>query len=433
MRFKLLRHRALAPSYGIDPTLPFLGFTAMRQIILERPAAQGRRGGALPELRPGDARHAQRVGDGPVADGKRLASQPEPDQQPLGRCLSGHDHVSVRHVLLPEDQPIRRVQPAACTRSTPSRPLRWACPRSARIGTAAGNLASGAVDPVLPNVDMFFYDVAAVGNGTLRPDSGRTYEHGNQNCNLMAITDASAEEHQVLNRYYQQTNARLHGADAATGPGTQGSGIVALNVNNYAAQGQTVYQGKALQAHDPALWQQVVSAFQNVADGAYVTAYITPGPMTNSAYKGMAALVLGWGQWLALITPGGLNGGFAVNLPDGTIAPPATVNWNLSSCRRSFLKPAAQCRARGGAGAGASGPLASARPPTIRFRTTSLIPVSAAWAANAGSLLGLAPQGNLNQSYRPELPGRASSRGFLGWLTDAGPGPEQTGRPGPHA
>ena len=54
---------------------------------------------------------------------------------------------------------------------------------------------------------MFFYDVAAVGNGTLRPDSGWTYELENQNCDLMAITDSSAEEHQVLNRYYQQTNA----------------------------------------------------------------------------------------------------------------------------------------------------------------------------------------------------------------------------------
>ena len=43
--------------------------------------------------------------------------------------------------------------------------------------------------------------------------------------------------------------------------------------------------------------------------------------MTNSAYKGMAALVLGWGQWQALITPGGLNGAFGENLPDGHHCP----------------------------------------------------------------------------------------------------------------
>ena len=69
----------------------------------------------------------------------------------------------------------------------------------------------------------------------------------NQNYNLMAIADASAEEHQVLNRFYQQTNARLDGAHVATGPGTR-AGIVPLNINNYAAQGQTVYQGKPLQS-----------------------------------------------------------------------------------------------------------------------------------------------------------------------------------------
>ena len=46
----------------------------------------------------------------------------------------------------------------------------------------------------------------------------------------------------------------------------------------------------------PSCGQQVVSCFQNIVDGNYVTAYITPGPMTNSAYKGMAALVLGWEQ-----------------------------------------------------------------------------------------------------------------------------------------
>ena len=61
--------------------------------------------------------------------------------------------------------------------------------------------------PVLPNVDMFYYETAMVGNGTVQPDSGQTAEMAQQNYNLIAIVNNSAEEHQIINNYYQQTNA----------------------------------------------------------------------------------------------------------------------------------------------------------------------------------------------------------------------------------
>ena len=71
-----------------------------------------------------------------------------------------------------------------------------------------------------------------------------------------------------------------------------------------------MYQGQQLQNWDSNLWSQVVAALQNASDSNYCTAYMTPGPMTNSAYKGMGALMLGWSQWQALISPESLNGAF---------------------------------------------------------------------------------------------------------------------------
>ena len=40
--------------------------------------------------------------------------------------------------------------------------------------------------------------------------------------------------------------------------------------------------------------------------------------MTNSAYKGMGALILGWSKWQALITPSSMNGAFGSYLPPYT-------------------------------------------------------------------------------------------------------------------
>ena len=53
--------------------------------------------------------------------------------------------------------------------------------------------------------------------------------------------------------------------------------------------------------------------------------------MTNAAYKGMGALVLGWGEWQALITPQSMNGAFGVPFPNGTVAANNTANFDLQS------------------------------------------------------------------------------------------------------
>ena len=79
-----------------------------------------------------------------------------------------------------------------------------------------------------------------------------------------------------------------------------------------------------MQNWDPGLWSQVANALQN---SPYTIAYITPGPMTNSAYAGMAALILGWNQWQALITPESLNGGVRARLCRATMSAGNTVNY----------------------------------------------------------------------------------------------------------
>src|SRR5208283_1117413 len=103
-----------------------------------------------------------------------------------------------------------------------------------------GSLTNGT-DPVLPCVDMFFEEAALAGNGTLHPDSGQSYETAQQNWSLLEIADLSAEEHQVINHFYQQTNA-VSTVRLLQLAQSSGAGIVPLTLYNYAAQGQTSYQ-----------------------------------------------------------------------------------------------------------------------------------------------------------------------------------------------
>ena len=135
-----------------------------------------------------------------------------------------------------------------------------------------------------------------------------------QNYNVIEVADFSAEEHQVINSFYQQTNA-VSTVRLLQLAQSSGAGIVPLTIENYAAQGATMYQGKPLQSWDSNLWSQVIGTLQNPSTYGYATAYITPGPITNTAYKGMGALVLGWGLWQALITPQSMNGAFGELFP----------------------------------------------------------------------------------------------------------------------
>jgi RHS repeat-associated protein len=320
VRFVYLRHQALSSAHAIDPSIAFLGYNASEEINLERPLWKGDQAAICMDY----GRVTQDMLNVHAADIWRmenalqlnpsLTNSVSPDvYEGAVMNLAGMSYYKEVSDFNGVNENLNKVNTLSS----------WAVGLS-KISAARdsfGNLTNG-LDPVLPNVDMFFYEAAYVGNGTVQPDSGAPFELAQQNFNLLSIINNSAEEHQTINRFYQQTNAvstvRLLQLSQSSG-----AGIVPLNFNNYIAQGQTLYQNQALQNWDPAMWSQIVSALQN---SPYTIAYITPGPIGNGTYTGMAALILGWNQWQALISPRSLNGAFGQYLLDGTISPDLALN-----------------------------------------------------------------------------------------------------------
>jgi len=326
VRFAYQRHRALSSAYPIDPNAAFLGYNGSESVNLERPLLKGDQAAIC--LDYGRVTqdmlnvHAQDIWQMEYAIqlNPSLTNSISPDvYEGAVMYLAGmsyYKNVSDFNVL---NENLHKVNILSS----------WAAGLS-KLGAARdtfGYLTNGMVLPVLPSVDMFYYETALVGNGTVQPDSGQTLQTAQQNYNLISIVNNSAEEHQIINNFYQQTNA-VSTVRLLQLSQIQGTGIVPLNFNNYLAQGQVVYQGQALQSWDPGLWSQVAAALQN---SPYTIAYITPGPITNSAYSGMAALILGWNQWQALITPGSLNGATGSPLPPGSVSPGNTDNYDLNN------------------------------------------------------------------------------------------------------
>ena len=329
VRFKYNRHRALSAAYAIDPNKTFFGLNAGNQLVLERPLRKGDQaaiclsyGRVTPEMLNVHAQDIWRM-ENALRLNPSLTNSISPDvYEGASMYLAGMTYYEKVGEFDQANQNLNKI----CDLSSFAAGL-------SKIGPArdsSGNLTNNTVYPVLPNVDMFFWQVASVANGTAKPDSGQNDELADQNYNLLAIADGSSEEHQAVNTYYGQTNA-VSTVRLLQLAQSSGAGIVSLNINNYAAQGTTSYQGKPLEDWDSNLWSQVVSAFQ-AADGSYVTAYITPGPMTNSAYKGMGALILGWHKWQALISPQSLNGAFGQPFSSlYSVTPFNTPNYDLNN------------------------------------------------------------------------------------------------------
>jgi RHS repeat-associated protein len=329
VRFKYNRHRGMAPSYPIDPAQPFYSFIANRSIIMERPLRKGdvaaiclnygRVTRDMLNVWATDLWQMENV----LAQNPALTNSISPDvYQGTTMYLCGMKYYQKCGEFDAFNAPLHKVNiistwAAGLSKISPAR-------------DAYGNLANGGVDPILPNVDMFYQEVASLGNGTLRPDSGRTDQTEIQNFSIMEVTGFSAEEHQVVNSFYQQTNA-VSTVRLLQLAQSSGAGIVPLTIENYVARGATVYQGQPLQSWDPNLWSEVSGILQSPSTYGYVTAYLTPGPMTNAAYKGMGALVLGWNWWEALITPQSMNGAFGVPFANGTVAANNTANFYLES------------------------------------------------------------------------------------------------------
>ena len=392
VRFRYHRHRAITPAYPIDIYDPFMGLEASEEIDVERPLRKGDQaaicldyGQVTPEMLNVHAANLLQM-ENALKLNPSATNSLSPDVY-MGETmyLAGMSYYEKVSEFVQFSENLHKVRVLSL--------MAMGLSKIIPARNSSGTLTNG-YDPVLPCVDMFFENLAQVGNGSVQLNSGQMAEAALQNNFLMSICDGSAEEHQVVNRFYQQTNAvstvRLLQLAQSSGAGT-----VTLTANNYATKGATAYQGQLLENWDQQLWSQVTGYLQA---SPYTFAYMTPGPISNPSYTGMGALVLGWGSCSALISPNSLNGAFGQALLPGTMSAVNASAFNLinnSDPTISLNQPASGAM------------LASTEVPTWDAQTAFKQLVngsvvvdsfdSTAWSI-AGSSLGVAFTGSVNQT-----------------------------------
>ena len=399
IRFKYYRHRALSAAYAVDPFATFLGLYAADQVIIERPLRKGDQaaicfdyGRVTRDMLNVHATDLWQM-ENALRANPSLTNSVSPDvYEGATMYLAGMSYYEKVSEFDQVNQNLNKMD----VLSTFAAGLSKISP--ARDGS--GNLTNNTVYPVLPNVDMFFNEVAFTGNETVKPNSGQAYQMAQQNYNLLSVVDRSAEEHQVINTYYQQTNA-VSTVRLLQLAQSSGAGIVALNINNINAQATTVYQGQQLASWDSQVWSAVVAGFSEASTYGYTTAYITPGPMTNSAYKGMAALVLGWDQWSALISPQSLNGAFGQPFQLLSVTPGNTLNFNLNNNNDNGFTLTMSQPASGTTFAPITSPDFNYQSTdnAILNNTFSISYYDSTWNSSVNTLYNLPATGTQNQNY----------------------------------
>jgi RHS repeat-associated protein len=324
VRFKYHRHRAITPAYAIDPVTTFLGENGFIELDFERPLLVGDQaaicldyGQVTHEMLNVHAADIWQMQSMLNATPSKTNTVSADVYEGAVMYLAGMSYYEKCSEFEQFDNQLQKFASlsqfaAGLSKIIPGR-------------DSYGNLTNGT-DPIMPCVDMFFFTAMLAGNGTLHPDSGQDYSMVAANYGLIDNADNSAEEHTVLNRFYQLTNSvsTVRLLQQAQG---SGAGIVSLNYNNYVALGATNYQGKALQSWDSGMWQTVAGALQS----GYASAFMTPGPMTNRVYRGMGAFVVTPYVCEALISPGTINGGFAgMDFPPGTVSAVNSLNYDYS-------------------------------------------------------------------------------------------------------
>jgi RHS repeat-associated protein len=305
IRFRHRRQRALSWETALDPDRGFLDLTASREVLAERPLRVGDVGAICfnaGRVTPAMLRvHAQELWnmEQMLSTNSVATNQVSIDvYQGSLVYLMGMSYYERASRYDQENRRLFKVQ----NLSSFAMGLAKISPRRNPDGT----LYNGTVDPVWPNVDMFFQEVVTVGNGTMRLDSGWDNKAATRNYYNLSIADLSAQEHATINVFFGQSNAvstvkLLQLAQSKVGSG--GAPVVELNYHNYQSAGNTVYNGKALKDHDPATWAQVVAMFQRSGSEGYVVGWMPPGPQTNASgsFAGMGAFVLGVDRYAALI------------------------------------------------------------------------------------------------------------------------------------
>ena len=187
-----------------------------------------------------------------------------------------------------------------------------------------GVLTNGDIDLTLPKVDMPTTVSMFIDNNTIHPDLQYDPATVNANVSVIDIANASSQEHQVLNSYFQQSDAisTVRLLQLAQSRATNNNpGIYFLNKLNYLNYGNSNYFGIALKNADTNMWQSITNEFATTAESNYVQYIVTPGTITNNtgSYKGMGALLYEIPtQYGAFISANMQNGGAGENLPYGT-------------------------------------------------------------------------------------------------------------------
>lgn len=203
-----------------------------------------------------------------------------------------------------------------------------------RVAGALPN--NGDIILVQPNVDMAFYDAAVAFNGSIHSESGAESFDALDSFRVIDFAHGSAEEHQVLNFFYQQTDAisTVKLLQLAEKRKTNNlPGIFLLTPLNFTQIGNSNINGTLLKNHDAALWSQV-SNYLTRSSARADQVFITPGSVTNNSnsYKGVGAFM--WSPLgtfaIAAISPN-QNGGFGNIVPDVTFDPFNSPNFSLRS------------------------------------------------------------------------------------------------------
>jgi len=325
VRFKYHRHRAISPSYAVDAGEVFLGLVGGNEFDMERPLEVGDQaaicfnyGQVTHEMLNVHAADIWQM-ESKVSANKSYTNSVSPDvYEGALMYLAGMSYYEKCDEWTRLNEQYQKYTELS----------RFAAGLSKIIPArdASGTLTNGT-DPTLPCVDMFFNITMQAGNGTLHPAQAQDFGLLNQNFLYLDVAGLSAEEHQTINRFYKQTNAvstvRLLQLSQA-----QGGGMVPLNYFNYAAKGTATYQAKELQNWDASTWLSVVQTFQS---SPYTLGFITPGPITNNAYRGMGAFLMAPSSGAAVISPATINGGISGQpLPNHAVAADNIGNYNLS-------------------------------------------------------------------------------------------------------
>ncbi len=183
---------------------------------------------------------------------------------------------------------------------------------------ATGQLPAGKIIYVQPVVDMFYKEVAAIGNQTAHLDSSDDGYGPSDRVFELAITAHSALEHGILNRFYQQSDSvstvrLLQMAQTS-------NAVVRLTRYSYVTEGDKIYPpggSTQLKNADASMWSTITGAFASAYVSNNVQVFITPGAITSPSrsFTGVGALIYRPGIYYALIGDG-LNGGYAPTLPE---------------------------------------------------------------------------------------------------------------------